>query len=81
MIMTTMVNSICIRPMATWLPTMNAGTGQCHMCTPIEKYIRTSSTATEAARRWTISGVVLSSRAASSAASFALALIPWLFWA
>jgi len=71
MTMTIPASSSWTRPMATWLPLNQPGSGQPHIMWPIEKYIRMSKNATEAISRFLRCGVCLSSSALASAAGAA----------
>ena len=59
----------CTRPIITWLPSINAGSGQFHIICPMEKYIRTSKKPTEYNKRFFKIGVSWSARASSEAAA------------
>ena len=48
MIITNMVRSICVSPIATWLPSKNDGSGQFHIICPIDIYIRGINIMTDA---------------------------------
>ena len=62
------VRSICISPIATWLPSRNDGSGQPHIICPIEIYISTIRNPTDAISLFFNTGVALSFNMSSCAA-------------
>ena len=69
MTMTIPASSSWTRPMATWLPSNQPGSGQPHIMWPIEKYIRMSRKTTDAMSRFLRCGVWWSTSASVPAAA------------
>ena len=76
MTITMPASSSCTRPMATWLPSNQCGSGQPHIMWPMEKYISTSKKPTDAMRRRFSLGVSWSARASRSALVLLAAAVP-----
>ena len=67
MTITMPASSSWTRPMATWLPSNQWGSGQPHIMWPIEKYISTARKTSDAMSRFFSLGVSWSASASSSA--------------
>ena len=66
MTITITVSNNCKRPIATWLPAKNDGSGQPHIMCPMETYMSTIQKPREAKSRFFRTGVSLSASASSS---------------
>ena len=62
---TAAASSSCTSPMATWLPSKKAGSGQSHIIWPMEKYISGARRHNETIRRRIRTGVSRSASASS----------------
>ena len=72
--MTMPASSICTIPMATWLPSKKAGSGQPNIMCPMEKYMSTRRKPSDAINLFFRTGVSWSLSASSSAAILAVRL-------